>query len=304
MAEQDRNANAHIDGEARIGLISGLAAYAIWGIMPVYFHALDGVPPGQIVVHRILWSVILLLGILVLRGRMAAFRAAMTDKKLLGALTVSALLIAFNWLLYIWAVLHQQVVAASLGYFLIPLLNVLLGRSILGERLNATQWLSVAIAALGVAVLSIGAFSAMWISLALALSFGLYGLVRKQVVVGPMVGLTVETMVLMPFGIAAMLYWGARGEVALGVGIQHILLPLAGVITAIPLLLFAMAARRLTLSTLGLLQYVGPSIQLLLGLFLYGEHLTLAHKIAFPLIWGALLLYSWGAMRQPKISPA
>ena len=304
MADQNPAPSAHIDGEARIGLISGLTAYAIWGIMPVYFHALAGVPPEQIVVHRILWSVILLLGILVLRGRMAAFRAAITDKKLVGALMGSALLIAFNWLLYIWAVLHQHVVAASLGYFLSPLLHVLMGRSLLGERLNKTQWLSVAMAAVGVAVLSIGAFSAMWISVALALSFGLYGLVRKKVVVGPMVGLSVETLVLMPFGIAAMLYWGARDEVTFGVGIQHILLPLAGVITAIPLLLFAMAARRLTLSTLGLLQYVGPSIQLLLGLFVYGEHLTPAHKIAFPLIWGALCLYSWGAMRQPKTSPA
>ena len=276
----------------------------MWGFFPLFFRQLGHVSPLDVLCNRALWGCLVVGLILAVRRSWDKVGAALRRPGTLPRLTLAALLIGSNWLGFLWAVDQHLVIAGSLGYFLTPLVNVLLGMLVLKERLDGKEWIAVglALAAVGNEFIALG--SLPWVSLFLGGTFGFYGLVRKQVVVGPMVGLSVETMVLMPFGIAAMLYWGARGEVTFGVGIQHILLPLAGVITAIPLLLFATAARRLTLSTLGLLQYVGPSIQLLLGLFVYGEHLTLAHKIAFPLIWGALCLYSWGAMRQPKTSPA
>ena len=284
------------------GLAAGLGAYAIWGLMPVYFHALGSVPLLQVVAHRIVWSALLLLVVLALRNRLAELVRTLVTPRLILPLSLSALLIAVNWLLYIWAVQQHQIVAASLGYFLNPLLNVLLGFAVLGERLQRAQWMAVGLAAAGVAILAAGALSTLWISLGLALSFGVYGLVRKTAQSGPLVGLAAETVVLLPLALGAFAWWQSAGTLMLS-GESRWTMPLlafAGVITAVPLLLFSFAARRLRLATLGLLQYVGPTLQLLLGLFLYGEHLTAAHSLAFPLIWAALALYSWSAWRAAR----
>jgi chloramphenicol-sensitive protein RarD len=287
---------------AATGLYAAFAAYALWGIMPVYFHALVGVPPLEIVAHRIIWSVFLLLLILLLRGRLVALWKTLANWRLISPLIASALLIAVNWLLYIWAVQNGHILAASLGYFLNPILNVLLGFAVLGERLSRTQWCAVALAGAGVVVLGVGALSTLWISISLAVSFGVYGLIRKMTPAGPMVGLTAETLVLLPFALLGMAYWTANDTLAFGNAgaTKDALLIAAGVITAVPLLLFAFAARRLRYATMGLIQYLGPTIQMMLGLFAYGEAMSTAHKIAFPLIWGALALYSWSAIRQHR----
>lgn len=276
----------------------------MWGVLPLYFRAIGAVPPTEIVAHRICWSVLLLLAILAVRKRIGGLVTALTTRRLLLPLMASAALIAVNWLVYIWAVQHHQVIAASLGYFLNPLLNVVLGFFVLRERLDRTQWVAVACAALGVAVLAAGALSTLWISLTLAGSFGLYGLIRKVTPVDPMVGLAAETVVLMPVAFGWLLWLGATGALLFASGDaptgRDALLVASGAITALPLLLFAFAAQRLRLATLGLIQYLGPTIQLVLGLLLFGEHLTTAHMIAFPLIWLGLAIYSIAALRQTR----
>ncbi len=301
MTGEDRAAAAH-----RRGMTAGIAAYALWGIMPIYFRALDGVDALEIVANRILWSVLLLLVILVFRARIATLIATLRSARLLLPLIASALLIAANWLIYIWAVQNDHVIAASLGYFLNPVINVLLGFVVLGERLSRMQWVAVACAGAGVAVLAAGAMATLWISVSLALSFALYGLIRKMAPTGPMVGLTVETIVLLPAALGVIGWMGAAGTLSLfhsGPAIDGLLM-LSGAITAIPLLLFAFAAQRLTLATIGLLQYLAPTIQFLLGLFLFHEPLRPAHLIAFPLIWLGLAIYSAAAWHGTRINRA
>ncbi len=288
---------------ARSGLAVGLGAYALWGMMPLYFRSIGHVPPLEVIVHRVIWSVALLWVILFFRGRLPALWHTMTSLRLLWPLAISATLIAGNWLLYIWAVQNEHIVAASLGYFLSPMLNVLLGYIVLKERLNRWQWLAVAMAAVGVAVLAVGELSTLWISLCLAGSFALYGLIRKMVDTGPMVGLAAETTLLLPVSVAAFIWWYAQGTLVFSASGSNtdMLLLSAGAITAVPLLMFAYAVKRMAYATLGLIQYVGPTLQLMLGLFVYGEHLSTGHYAAFPLIWSGLALYSWSALRQRRI---
>ncbi len=287
-------------------MAAGIAAYALWGIMPIYFRALDGVDALEIVANRIVWSVLLLLVILVFRARIATLIATLRSARLLLPLIASALLIAANWLIYIWAVQNDHVIAASLGYFLNPVINVLLGFLVLGERLSRMQWVAVACAGAGVAVLAAGAMATLWISVSLALSFALYGLIRKMAPTGPMVGLTVETIVLLPAALGVIGWMAAAGTLSLfhsGPAIDGLLM-LSGAITAIPLLLFAFAAQRLTLAVVGLLQYLAPTIQFLLGLFLFHEPLRPAHLVAFPLIWLGLAIYSIAAWHRARVSRA
>ena len=217
---------------------------------------------------------------------------------------VSAALMSGNWLLYVWAVNSGQILAASLGYFLNPLLNILLGTLFLSEKLNRTQWCAVGVAAMGVAVLAAGAIDTLWISLALAFSFAIYGLIRKMAPVGSVPGLAIETSLLLPFSLAAAYYfaeqpahpgWGSDMRMSL-------LLAAGGVVTAVPLLLFATAARKLPYSVMGFIQYIGPTIQFLLGVFLYGEALSGPRLICFVLIWGALAMFSWDGIRRMRMA--
>ncbi len=286
----------------RRGLGAALIACVIWGLLPLYFRALHGVPAPEVVANRIVWSLILLLAILAWRRSLPELWAVLRQPRLLLTLVASALFIGVNWLVYIWAVQHGHVLAGSLGYFLNPLISVMLGALVLGERLGRLQWLAVAVAGCGVALLGLQAFDALWISLALAFSFGFYGLIRKMAPVGPLVGLTVETLVLGPIALGFMAYWQARGQLAFTVAPPSLmaLLVAAGPLTTIPLMLYAFAAQRLRLSTLGLTQYIGPTLQLGLGLLVFHEPLTPAHSVAFPLIWAGLALYSWSAWQQSR----
>lgn len=270
--------------------------------MPLFFKQLSEISPVYVVSHRIIWAAPMLLAMLWIRRRLPEYLAVLKDRKTSLMLLLSALLIATNWLVYIYAVMSGQILAASLGYFLNPLLNVLLGMVFFAERLNRTQWLSVGLAALGVAILAQESLSGLWISLTLAVSFGTYGMVRKLAPVKAVPGLSVETSLLFPVALGFIL-WASVNDPAPGIGYSvktDIFLVLGGAITAIPLLFFASAAKRMPLSTLGFVQYIGPTIQFFLGVFLYDEPLTTQHIICFSLIWIALIIYSSDAYRTSR----
>lgn len=272
-------------------------------MLPLYFYLLKDVPTWQVVAHRVAWSALLLGVLIAALGKRAELATALTTRRVALALMASAVLIAINWLLYIWAVHEGRVIAASLGYFLNPMFNVLIGWAVLRERLTRIQWFAVAVVASGVTVLAVGAANDLWIALTLAGSFALYGLVRKLTPVAPMVGLTVETLLLAPVALAALGWWASTGELRFGGaawGPREALLIASAAVTALPLVLFATAAQRLPLSTLGLVQYLSPTMQLLAGVLLLGESVTPAHKIAFPLIWAGLAIYSFALWRSER----
>lgn len=282
------------------GLFLGVGAYLLWGLMPLYLRLLRDVPATQLLAHRVLWSAMLLLVVAAVLGRLRTIRTAATGRTLL-LLTASALLIAVNWLVYIWAVQSNRVLDASLGYFINPLVNVALGMAVLGERIRPVQGFAVALAAAGVAVMALGGGGGLWISLTLALSFGVYGLIRKTVAIDALGGLLVETLVLAPVAAVVLLLASAAGEAAFGSTARtDWLLVLAGAVTAAPLLLFAAAARRLRYATLGLLQYIGPTIQFGLAVFLFGERLRLTHLVTFGLIWAGCAIYGWDSWRGSR----
>lgn len=277
------------------GLLYGAGAYALWGLLPLYWRALRHVPAGEILAHRVVWAVALTLALVALRrGGWTWLREAVRTPRTLATFLLSALLLSFNWLLYIWAVNAEHVVETSLGYFINPLVSVLLGTLFLGERLRAGQILAVLCAFGGVLYLTVQLGTPPWIALGLAFSFGLYGLLRKTATLGSLEGLTFETLLMLP---AALLYLGwleAAGQAAFPhAGLAtSLLLIAAGAVTAAPLLLFAAGARRVTLTTIGILQYIAPSIQLTIGVALFGEQLTATRLVGFCLVWAALLIYT------------
>ena len=280
------------------GLPFALAAYLIWGFVPVYFKLLGHVPPAEIVAQRILWSIPLLLVIMYFRTQLGEYTAIFRHRAHLRNLIASAVLIALNWLIYIWAVSTDHILAASLGYYLNPLVNVLLGRMFLGERLRPMQMVAVAVAALGVAILIGDALDTLWVSVSLACSFGIYGLIRKITPVGSVPGLAVETTLLAPLSLAAVLWFAANGTGGFGDdGATTGLLILSGAVTAIPLLLFATAARRMSYASLGFVQYLAPTIGFLLGVFVYGEPLSSTKLACFILIWISVGIFCVDALR-------
>lgn len=290
------------DASARAGLVFALGAYLAWGFVPAYFKMLTHVPPFVVLCHRVVWSVAFLAILLAVQSRGREVAAVVRDRRMVLTLTVSTLLIAVNWYVFIWAVTNGRVLQASLGYYINPLVNVLLGVVILRERLRIGQIAGLALAASGVAVLTASHGSLPWVSLALALSFGMYGLLRKLAPVGPVVGLSVETGLLLPVAVTYIaVTWPSGGVTSEGLaGISwgtYGLLALAGVITAIPLIWFAAAARRLRLTTIGFLQYLAPTCQFLLAVFAYGEAFTRTHGWAFGLIWAALVVYTVDSVR-------
>jgi chloramphenicol-sensitive protein RarD len=287
------------------GLPQAVSAYVIWGFVPVYFKLLDHVPPVEIVAQRILWSIPLLLVIMYFRSQLAEYAAIFRHKAQLRNLFASATLIAINWLIYIWAVSTDHILAASLGYYLNPLVNVLLGRMFLGERLRPLQLVAVAVAAVGVAILIGDALDTLWVSVSLACSFGLYGLIRKITPVGSVPGLAVETTLLAPLSLAAAFWYASNGTGGFGDEFNTTgLLILAGAVTAIPLLLFATAARRMSYASLGFVQYLAPSIAFLLGVFIYGEPLSLTKLACFILIWVSIAIFCADAWRNYRAAKA
>jgi chloramphenicol-sensitive protein RarD len=286
------------DRTMRGGLIMGLIAYAFWGVLPLYFKALASVAPTEIVAHRIIWSLALLAALVSLKGRWPAIAAAVSRPRTAATLAGTASLIAINWLVYVYAVVSGHVLEASLGYFLNPLVNVLFGTVLLRERLTRLQGAAVLLAAAGVALLAAHATGAIWISLALALSFSSYGFLRKVVAVEALEGLTVESLVLAPPALAWILWLQHQGTSAfLQTRPTDLLLVLGGAVTAVPLLLFTAASKRMAYSTLGFLQYVAPSLQFLLAVFAFGEPLTRAHAACFAAIWTALALFVGESLR-------
>jgi len=283
----------------RTGIALAIGSYAIWGVLPIYFHLLAGVPALQLLSHRVVWSVVLLIPVVLVLRRGRAILAAARGRTLL-YLVASAALIAVNWLVYIWAVQHGHVLEASLGYFINPLVSVALGIVVLRERLRRAQGIAIGIAAAGVLVLAASGGGAIGISIALALSFAFYGLVRKIAAIDALGGLTVETVLLTPLAGFWLLHAAQAGTTGFGIspGTTALILA-AGVLTATPLLMFAAATRRLPLSMMGLLQYIAPTLQFCVALVL-GEPLHLVHILTFALIWTGCALFAWDSIRAAR----
>jgi len=296
-------ASSHKDhrarGEARAGLGYGLAAYAMWGVFPIYFHALAHVSPWVIVCHRIVWSVLLLSTLVSLRGEWSQLWSVLRDRRSLLLLTASGVLIAVNWLVFIYAVTNGHVLESSLGYFINPLFSVALGMIFLRERLRRWQWVAVLIAVLAVGNLTLRSERPPWIALALAGSFGCYGLLRKRMDINSLHGLLVETLVLLPLALAGLVFLPADKHTPGTFG----LLAFTGLLTAGPLLLFGAAVRRLKLSTIGFLQYVGPTLQFLVAILVFREPLDNAKVVSFGLCWAGIAVYVADSLMSHTAQP-
>ncbi|MCB9858747.1 MAG: EamA family transporter RarD [Phycisphaerales bacterium] len=282
----------------RIGVFYGLGCYLAWGVIPIYFKAVKAVPPLEVLAHRVIWSVVFLAALLQIKRGWPAIRVAISSRRTMLALIASTLLIACNWYTFIWAVGHDQVVQASLGYYINPLVSVVLGFAFLRERMRKLQWVAVAIAACAVVYLTIRIGKPPAISLILAMTFGLYGLLRKVAAVGALPGLAIETTMLAPIAVGFLVWRSHTGQLVFLNGSTGIdcLLAAGGIVTAVPLLWFANAARRLRLSTIGIMQYIAPTMQLVLGALIYSEPTGRHHWITFAAIWGALLIYTLDAL--------
>ena len=292
----------------RSGIIYAALAFFCWGLFPIYFHALGEVPPLQILAHRMLWSLAFLLILLLLR-RDWKWLQVVRQPRVFFSFVLSALLLSANWLVYIWSVMNHHVIEASLGYFINPLVNIVLGYLILKERMRPLQWAAIGVAALGVAWLTWQAGTVPWIALFLALSFGGYGLLRKTAALGPLEGLSFETIVLFPLAAGYVIWLTVHGQnvfINTASDTTRWLLIMAGPLTAIPLLLFATGARKIPLSILGLLQYLSPTLQFLLGVWLFKEAFTADRLVGFVLIWSALALFAGEGLlrRQPAAAKA
>jgi chloramphenicol-sensitive protein RarD len=291
------------------GVVYATLAFVWWGLFPLYFRIVTTVPAPQILAHRVLWCLLFLAALLTARGQWGWLRPVLRQPKVLLAFAASALLIGANWLAYIWAVLQGHVIEASLGYFITPLVNVLLGVTLLHERLRRAQWVALAIAACGVLWLTVQAGRPPWIALSLAVTFGGYGLLRKIAPLGALEGLTLETMLLAPLAVLALGLAAMHGNASFPApdALTNVWMIALGPITAVPLLLFAAGARRLSMATLGIVQYLGPSIQFVLGIWVFGEPFSAARFVGFACIWLALVIYTldgWRVSRRAAVAPA
>ncbi len=288
--------------DTRDGLIAAFIAYLMWGVLPVYFKVVDDVAALEMLVHRIIWAVPFGALIIFVRRQWPEVRRALANARVFGFLALAAVLIAGNWFVYIFAVQNDQIYQASLGYYINPLLFTVVGVFVLGEKLRKFQVAAVLLAAAGVLVLTFSGGQFPAIALFLGTSFTIYGVIRKWVVVGGMPGLFIETLVLFPLSAAYLLWMMSSGVSAFASGDPSMvgLLLLAGPVTVLPLLCFALAARRLNLSTVGFMQFIAPTLQFIIGV-LYGEELTTAHAVCFSLIWLAVGLFSWDAWRASRI---
>ena len=284
------------------GFNAALMAFSFWGLIPLYFKLLSHVPPIEVLGHRVLWSVVLLSGIMLVKKQLPEFIAIFKKPKTMAWLSLSAVLVAINWLGFIWGVSNNRVLQTSLGYFINPLLSVLLGFVFLGERLNKTQLLAVALATTAVIIQTIMLGQVPWLSLTIASSFGLYGLIRKRTVVAAVPGLAFETLFLLPLALLyfTVLYQSGSYHFRLDDPGTSVLLALAGFVTTFPLICFNMAAKKLPLSTIGLMQYLVPTMSFLFGVFLFKEPFTQAQLICFGIIWIALIIFSTDSLRQHR----
>ncbi|HEX4999913.1 MAG TPA: EamA family transporter RarD, partial [Terriglobia bacterium] len=276
----------------RKGMAYAVAAYSLWGLVPIYWKWLQTISAVELIGHRIFWSCLALFALLALRGEWRAFQKSVRNRRAVIVYTLAALLVGANWLIYVWAVNAGFIVETSLGYFINPLVNILLGVFILGERLRRAQWMAIGLAAIGVIYLTISYGSPPWIALALASTFGLYGLVKKTAILQPLQGLALETGLLFLPAVVYLGYLESAGRGALGhVGpVTNLLLIGAGPVTTVPLIFFAAAAKRIPLSWMGLFQYIAPTIQFLLGVLVFKEAFSRTQFLGFSLVWLALII--------------
>lgn len=302
MIDQDSELSGETpEQRARDGILSALIAYLMWGFLPLYFIVVKDVSSLEILAHRVIWAVPFGALIIYLRKQWAEVWRALTHRKMILYLSITAVLIAGNWLVYIWAVQKDQIFQASLGYYINPLLFAVVGVFLLGEQLRKPQITAVALAAVGVAVLTVSGGELPAIALFLGTSFTIYGVIRKKIVIGGMPGLFIETLVLLPLAAIYLAYLMSQGQAVFGTEgpVDTAILVVAGPITVIPLLFFALAARRLNLSTVGMMQFIAPTIQFIIGV-VYGEQLTTAHLFCFACIWSAVILFIWDAWRSNR----
>jgi chloramphenicol-sensitive protein RarD len=294
------------DPERRVGTVAGVAAYSLWGVFPLVFHLLRSVEPAEILIHRVIWSFVVVAGLLLVRRERHWFGEVRSRPGALPRLTLAAVLIATNWLVYIWAVNNDHVIEAALGYYINPLISVALGVAVLGERLRRLQVVALGFGTVAVAVLTVAYGRVPWIALVLACSFGGYGFLKKAVPVGAVTSLAVETLVLLPAAVTGLVVLGATGQAAFlhgSVG-RDLLLVGLGVVTAVPLLLFGTAAQRIPLSLLGLLQYLTPTLQLLCGVVVFHEPMPVERLVGFVLVWVALAMLAADALGTRRAAPA
>ena len=290
----------------RTGVLVGVAAYGLWGLFPLYFHLLDSASAVEVLCHRILWSLVVLAIFLAIRGERGWLRQLTADRGRLARLAAAAVLIAINWVVYVWAVGQDRVVEGALGYFICPLVTVLLGVSVLRERLRALQWMAVVFGAIAVAVLTVAYGHPPWIALTLAISFAAYGYIKKHIDMAPAHSLAGETAVLAPVALAALVWLEVDGTAEFGAGGLRMSLLLAGtgIITVVPLALFAAAASRIPLSMLGLLQYLTPTTQFVIAVTVFGETMSTEQWVGFALVWAALALLTVDAVRSLRAGRA
>jgi chloramphenicol-sensitive protein RarD len=285
-----------------LGGIGAASGYAFWGLTVIFYKQLTHVPPYEVLAHRTLWSVVLTVGLIFLFKRRAAFFTALTNKRLLLTLTATSLIIGTNWFVFIYSINEERVLETSLGYYINPLISVLIGVAFLSEKLTRPQIAAVVLAAIGVIVMTIDFGAVPWISLFLAVTFAIYGYLRKITNVEPLEGLSIEVIILLPFAIGYLVFMESTQGTALihEGGWTVFLLILAGPMTVIPLFLFNYGAQRIRLATLGLMQYLAPTVQLVIAVWMYGEALTDTHLVTFGLIWAGLALFSWDTWRRER----
>lgn len=286
--------------ETKLGGISAVAAYILWGVFPLYFKLLGGINVYTIIAHRVVWSALFVALFLFFIGRIGEIAPVLKSRKSMGWLALSTLTITINWTIFVWAIDNNQVLAVSFGYFINPLVNVLLGMVLLGERQNRLQAMAIGIALIAVAIQAFGLGGLPWISLTLAFSFAFYGYFRKTVGVGAAPGLLIETSLLVPFAFAFLVWAGPMNPLPASQGSLSLwgLLMLGGPVTAVPLILFAIGARRLRLTTIGIFQYIAPSIQFILAVWLLGEQLSQTRLFSFILIWVSLAVFTYDSISQ------
>lgn len=290
------------DSAARRGFILALGAYLLWGLLPFYMKAVAHLPLAEVVAHRIIWSVPVAAAVLIWLGRTADFKVALRSPRMLAMAALTATLITINWSIYVWAIAVDRTVETALGYYINPLVNVLVGALLLGERLNRMQIVAVALAAVAVVVLTVESGTLPWVSLALAFSFAAYGFFRKTLPIGPSQGFLLEVLLLSIPSLAYVIWLASSGEghFASGNTTDTLLFMGSGLATAVPLLLFAFGAKLLRLSTIGIMQYIAPTIVFLIAVFIFGEPFDTTKAIAFGLIWAALAIYTWSMLTASR----
>ena len=300
-SDADRPRNQANSGVSRFGLLSGIGAYTLWGFAALYWPLAEPASALEILAHRVVWTLVVCLILVPVVKAWPDVKRAFATPRLLGLMALAALLISLNWGTFIWAVIHNEALQASLGYFINPIISVMLGVLIFGERMRPAQWLAAGIGSLAMVILVLGFGGVPWVSLILAVSFGLYGLVKKRADLDAIPSLTVESALSFPLAAGYLLWLAASGTLAFGTSpAQTAVLMGAGLVTAVPLLLFGAAAVRLPLSTLGILQYIGPVIQFLVALLIFGETMTWQRWAGFILIWIALIVFTLDLTRNVR----